>query len=165
MDLPREVAWDDSVSKRINDAVAAEVGRVRICQKVFPTLVLGDAALDVPVDTVDLANFRVTEGVTRQFVEISREFSLSTAQAKNEPKSMICQTLSRMAAKMIALHEDTIIFRGQNAPALPGISVEEPASATNVLLGDAAPNEPADDNLNRVSIPIAVVPPDHALPG
>src|ERR1700730_4917814 len=164
MDLPREVAWDDSVSKRINDAVAAEVGRVRVCQKVFPTLVLGDAALDVPVDTVDLANFRVTEGVTRQFVEIFFEFSLSTAQAKNEPKSMICQTLSRMAAKTIALQEDAIILRGQNAPLLPGVSVEAQASAGTGLLGAAAAI--ADDNdPTRGSAPIPVNPLDPQTPG
>jgi Encapsulating protein for peroxidase len=156
MDLPREIAWDAAVQQRISDAVSAEVGRTRICQKVFPTRALAGSPLDVLVDALDLPHYRVAEGMTRQFVEISQGFSLTAAQARSEPQSMICRTLSRMAAKAVALEEDMIIFRGRNAPRLPDMEVDQDRSAGTGLLGAAWPVDTNDDDLNRVSVPIEV---------
>jgi hypothetical protein len=117
MDLPPEITWNEAVKKRINDAVAEEVGRIRICQKVFPTryLNLTGSPLDVLNDALDLPNTRIPEGRTKRFVELDFEFPITVAQARNEPEGMTCQTLSRLAAKSIALAEDMILFQGQNA--------------------------------------------------
>jgi uncharacterized linocin/CFP29 family protein len=165
MDLPREITWDAEVQRRIADAVSAEVGRTRICQKVFPTRALGGAPLDVLRDTLDLPHFRVPEGKTKQFVEISLEFSLTAAQARSEPASMICQTLSRMAAKSVALEEDMVIFQGESAPRLPHIVIDQKDSAETGLLGAASPRDANDDHPDCVSVPIPVAPAYPPRPG
>jgi uncharacterized linocin/CFP29 family protein len=139
MDLPPEITWNEEVKKRINAAVAEEVGRIRICQKVFPTRHLSGSPLNVPNDALALPNITIPEGLTKQFVELDFRFAVTVAQARNEPESMTCQTLSRMAAKAIALAEDMIIFQGQTAGGqLPaGVLTSQLPSAANGLLGAA----------------------------
>jgi uncharacterized linocin/CFP29 family protein len=187
MNLPAEITWTEEVKKRINDAVAEEVSRIRICQKVFPTHRFTSTPLDVLVDTVELPPppagtplilsppatppvfppIRIPEGVTRQFVQLNSEFEVTVAQARNEPERRICQTLSRMAAKSIALAEDAIIFHGEGASTLlPALRVtpHQLGSAAQGLLGAAdprPPNAPDDNDPDRVSEPIDVDP----LPG
>ena len=41
MSNSNEVNWDENTWKEINDAVVAEVLKVRTAQKVFPTTVFG----------------------------------------------------------------------------------------------------------------------------
>jgi uncharacterized linocin/CFP29 family protein len=170
MDLPPEITWNDELKKHIDDAVAEEVGRVRICQKVFPTRRFTSTPLDVLVDAVDFpakgsppvfSPIRIPEGVTKPFVELDSEFEITVAQARNEPQSMICRTLSRMAAKSIALAEDMIVFRGQDAKALLSplrVTADQLRSEDNGLLGAADPRDANDDDPDRVSVPINVYP-------
>ncbi len=161
MDLPSEITWNETIKKRINDAVVEEVGRVRVCQKVFPTRYFTNSPLDVLVDALDLPHTRrIREGITKQFVEIDLEFEITAAQARNEPEDMICQTLSRMAAKSIALAEDKIIFQGEDAAGyLPaGVRAYQLASAARGLLGAAEPRDADDADPDRVSVPIDVNP-------
>jgi hypothetical protein len=63
MDLPAEITWNEAVKKRINDAVAEEVGGIRICQKVFPTRHLTSSPLDVLVDALDLPKKQYARGL------------------------------------------------------------------------------------------------------
>jgi len=157
MDLPPEITWNEAVKKRINDAVVEEVGRIRICQKVFPTRHLAGSPLDVPDDAVDLTNLpniRVREGRTKRLVELNFQFPITVAQAMNEPQSMTCQTLSRMAAKTIALAEDMIIFQGDVADArvrAMGVEPSQLGSARTGLLGAAAAE---DDRRGDKPIPV-----------
>jgi hypothetical protein len=44
---PTEVNWDAAVCKEINDAVVAEVGKVRVSQKVFRTTVFDNDPTEV----------------------------------------------------------------------------------------------------------------------
>jgi uncharacterized linocin/CFP29 family protein len=158
MELPPEITWNEEVKKRINDAVAEEAGRVRICQKVFPTRHLTSSPLDVLDDALVLPNTtRIPEGVTRQFVILEISFTITVTQARNEPDSMICQTLSRMAAKSVALAEDMIIFQGTDAGVRPaGVRAIQLESAKKGLLDAAAPDNADDDDPYRVSKPIRV---------
>jgi uncharacterized linocin/CFP29 family protein len=160
MDLPPEITWNEAVKKRINDAVLEEVVRIRICQKVFPTHHFTSSPLDVMLDELDLSEKSIPEGKTRRFVELNLEFKITVVQARNEPETMICQTLSRMAAKSIALAEDRVIFQGKNAgdPLPGGVRAERLDSAKTGVLGAAEPDDADDDNPDRVSEPIDVCP-------
>jgi uncharacterized linocin/CFP29 family protein len=140
MDLPPEITWNEEVKKRIDGAVAEEVGRIRICQKVFPTRRFASMPLDVLNDALVLSDLtQIPEGRTKRFVELDFQFKITVAQARNEPESMICQTLARMAAKTIALAEDIIIFNGKNAKLPEGVDVdqEQLKEAEDGLLGAA----------------------------
>lgn len=65
MDLPPEITWNEEIKKRISGAVAEEVGRIRICQKVFPTRRFASTPLDVPNDAFDLSDItQIPEGLT-----------------------------------------------------------------------------------------------------
>ena len=155
MELPTEIKWDSAVQKQIEDAVAAEAGRVRICQKVFPTSLLADRPTEIPFDVLDLPQIRIREGLTRQFVEIYLEFSLTATQVQKEPDRRFCTTLARMAAKAIALAEDMIVFQGQNGELPANVLAEQRDSADNGLLGAAA-KDFDDRDPNRVSKPVPV---------
>ncbi len=155
MDLPPEITWNEEVKKRISGAVAEEVGRIRICQKVLPTHRFASTPLDVPNDAFDLSDMtQIPEGLTKRFVELDFQFKITVAQARNEPESMICQTLARMAAKTIALAEDMIIFNGQKASLPQGVHAEQLKEAGDGLLGAADPPAIDVDRLTRTQRPI-----------
>src|SRR5262245_6287800 len=107
-----EVNWDPAVWEAINAAVRAEVRKVRVAQKVFPTTVLGGAPTAVPDDAIKFPDFSIDEGRTKPFVEISQLFSLTAGQVAQEPTLKTAQTLARMAAKAIAAVEDKLLFQG-----------------------------------------------------
>ncbi len=157
--MPNEVNWDQSVWKEINDAVVTEVSKVRVAQKVFPTMVFDTNPTEIPNDVINFADLSIQEGRTKAFVEIHQEFPLTATQVTREPQIKTCKTLSRMAAKAIALAEDTILFQGTNGN-LPGnVQADARDSAGTGLLGEAnpaAPNAPDDGDPSRVSVPIPV---------
>src|SRR4051794_3249080 len=102
-----ELGWDASLWKDIDDAVVAEMGRVRSAQKVLPATMYVDHPTEVVNEVIDFSDLSIREGQTKPFVEIFQEFTLSAAQAMNEGQLRICHTLAQMAAKSIALAEDT----------------------------------------------------------
>jgi uncharacterized linocin/CFP29 family protein len=110
--------WDD-----INNAVKIEAGKVRIAQKVFPTVTCDNNPTEVADESINLKDLSIQEGKTKPFVEISREFSLSRTQVANEPTLKTCKTLARMAAKQVAMAEDGIIFQGEKYK-LEGVEFE-----------------------------------------
>lgn len=110
-----EVNWDAAVWQEINEAVVKEMAKVRVAQKVFPTTMLEGNPTEVINDVIDFSTNTIKEGSTKPFVEIYQEFNLTSTQVSKEPQLKTGKTLARMAAKSIALAEDTIIFQGKTA--------------------------------------------------
>jgi uncharacterized linocin/CFP29 family protein len=106
----------------------------------------------------------VQEGLTKPFVELYQEFPLTSTQIGKEAKDKTCQTLSRMAAKALALVEDAVIFQGRAAPR-GDVEADQIGSAANGLLGEANPRTADDANPRRVSVPIDVDPLKPPRPG
>jgi uncharacterized linocin/CFP29 family protein len=135
--MPNDVNWSDAVWTEINDAVKAEVAKVRIAQKVFPTVVLDAGATNVADEVINFANLSVDEGAQKPFTEIFREFRLTSTQVQLEPQLKTAKTLARMAAKEVALAEDLVIFQGTNGNPPRGVNIERRVSTGTGLLGQA----------------------------
>lgn len=108
---PTELNWSEQIWKDINDDALKEVGKVRVAQKVFPTTALENDPTQIADEVIDFSTMTVKEGSTKPFVEIFREFSLTSNQVKQEADQMTCRTLARMAAKELALGEDAYFFQ------------------------------------------------------
>ncbi len=144
--------WTQDIWDEINKAVKAEAGKVRISQKVFPTVEFDDNPTQIINDVIDFRNLSIREGDTKPFVEIYQEFPLTSTQVKQEATIKTCKTLARMAAKALALAEDTIIFQGKDG-SLPGnVDSTNLASAGAGLLGEAI-HDTDDKDPNKVSKP------------
>ena len=105
--------WTAPVWKCIDDAVTKAVMAIRVAQKVFYTVQLD--ASSVPSDEVDLERMTIEEGLTKPYVELAVEFSLTNGQVNSDPTGYTAITLSGFAAKSLALAEDMIILRGKEA--------------------------------------------------
>jgi uncharacterized linocin/CFP29 family protein len=141
--LGREKLWTLEVWGEIDKAVMAEVGRLRVAQKVFPAMQMPNApnvSADIlvqPAQGQGLAQptpLMIQEGATQPFMEISFEFALTQSQVDNEATLHTAQTLARLAARSVALAEDTLFFQGLRAPLQPGVRVTNVASAGQGLL-------------------------------
>ena len=108
------VHWPDTIWKEINDAVLLEVGKVRIAQKIFPTAELKGNPMTVPNEVIDFDKLSIEEGATKRFVEIYREFTLTSTQVEREAEQKSALTLALMAAKVLALAEDACFFGSRN---------------------------------------------------
>jgi uncharacterized linocin/CFP29 family protein len=158
------VTWSQDVWQAISDAVAQEIAKVRIGQKVFPTTVLDGDPTELQDQVIDFGNLSIREGLTKQFVEIYQEFPLTSTQVAKEAADKTCQTLSRMAAKALALAEDIILFQGSNGK-LDGVQEDQIDAAKQGMLGEASPQNADDNDPRRVSKPIEVNPLKPARPG
>lgn len=136
--MPNEVNWPDAVWNEINEAVVKEAAKVRIAQKVFPTTVFDNDPTEVLNDVITFPALTIQEGSTKPFVEIFREFPLTSAQVSKESEKKTGKTLARMAAKDIALAEDTVIFQGTNGALPPNVQADQRVSAATGLVGEAA---------------------------
>jgi uncharacterized linocin/CFP29 family protein len=165
-----EVNWHQDVWDEINNAIKMEMGKVRIAQKVFSTMTFekDDCPTEVPNDVINFLDpdgFSIKEGSTKPFVEIYHEFPLTHTQVCKEPQLKTCKTLSRMAAKTLALAEDTIFFQG-NRGRLPGnVLAAQRESTANGLLGEASPQDANNEDSNKVTIPIQVARLQNSLTG
>jgi len=65
MNNSSEVNWDMNTWKEINDAVVAEVFKVRTAQKVFPTMVLDNNPTSISDEVIDFADLSIKEGQTK----------------------------------------------------------------------------------------------------
>lgn len=151
-----ELGWDASIWKEIDDAVVAEMGRVRSAQKVLPATVYDTHPTEVINDAINFSDLSIREGQTRPFVELFQEFTLTAAQAMNEAHLGTCHTLAQMAAKSIALAEDTVIFQGAGGKLPAGVKADAIESAGGGLLGEASPKDANDNDPLKVSVPIVV---------
>jgi len=165
MNSTSELAWDASVWKEIDDAVLTEMGRVRSAQKVLPATQYDTNPTEVANDVINFTDLSIREGQTKSFVEIFQEFTLTSAQAMNEPQLKTCHTLAQMAAKSIALGEDTVIFQGANGKLPAGVKAELIESAGGGLLGEANPKDANDNDPLKVAVPIIVPRVSSSRPG
>jgi len=116
--LGRDMLWaaaDSTAWDEIDKAVAAEVARIRVGQKVFPTVQMPDAP-NVSLDQFNPQTMTIDEGLTSPFVEISLAFALTRSQVDNEASLRKARTLALLAAKTHAQSEDEIFFQGNQAP-------------------------------------------------
>jgi uncharacterized linocin/CFP29 family protein len=170
-----DINWDQSVWQDINDAVVKEISKARIAQQVFPTTRFDNNPTEVANEVIDFSDLSIREGLTKAFVEIHLEFPLTSTQVAKEPEKKTCKTLARMAAKALALAEDTVIFQGQGstAPTSPpppgglpaGVTVDHIESSGAGLLGEATPPDANDNDPRKVSEPIDVGRPPNARQG
>ena len=158
------VTWSADVWQGITDAVVQEVAKIRIGQKVFPATMLDGDPTELQDQAIDFQNLSIREGRTKQFVEIYQEFPLTSTQVAKEATDKTCQTLSRMAAKALALAEDVVIFQGRDGN-LGGVHEDQVEAAAHGLLGEASPANADDGNPRRVSVPIDVQPLAPVRPG
>jgi uncharacterized linocin/CFP29 family protein len=112
--LGRDEVWSQEVWQEIDNAVLAEVGRIRVAQKVFPSSPSPNGQY-VPADEFDPNTMTIAEGQTKPFIEISVEFRLTQGQVDNEATLRTGRTLARLAAKSATLAEDTLFFQGKGA--------------------------------------------------
>jgi uncharacterized linocin/CFP29 family protein len=156
MNATSELGWDASVWKEIDDAVVAEMGRVRSAQKVLPATLYDNHPTEVVNEVINFSDLSIREGQTKPFVELFQEFTLTAAQAMNEAQLRTCHTLAQMAAKSIALGEDTVIFQGASGQLPAGVKAEAIESAGGGLLGEANPKDANDNDPLKVTVPIVV---------
>ena len=131
--LGRDKLWTPEVWAEIDKAVMAEVGRLRVSQKVFPTLQTPNAP-NVSADVFNRQTMTIQEGITLPFMEISVEFALTQSQVDNESMLRTGRTLAQFAARSVALAEDLLFFQGAQAPVPQGVRVTNIASAGPGLL-------------------------------
>jgi uncharacterized linocin/CFP29 family protein len=156
MNNASELGWDESIWRDIQNSVVTEMGRVRSAQKVLPAIELENSPTEVQNDVINFSDLSIREGQTKSFVEIFQEFTLTSAQAMNEAHNNTCRTLAQMAAKALALAEDTVLFQGASGKLPAGVKAENVASAGDGLLGEASPKDANDDDPLKVSVPIVV---------
>jgi uncharacterized linocin/CFP29 family protein len=116
--LGRDTLWaaaDSTAWDEIDKAVAAEVGRIRVGQKIFPTVQMPNAP-NVSLDQFNAQTMTIDEGLTSPFVEISLAFALTRSQVDNEASLRKGRTLALLAAKTHAQAEDEVFFQGNQAP-------------------------------------------------
>lgn len=134
----RDKIWNDAVWQEIDKAVLAEVGRIRVAQKVFPSTPMANASY-VPADIFDPKTMSIAEGQTRPFIEISVEFPLTQTQVDNEATLKTGRTLARLATKSLALAEDLLFFQGADAKLPDEVRVVNRNATDGGLLGVAKP--------------------------
>jgi Encapsulating protein for peroxidase len=116
--------WDDRVWAAIDDGVKKAVGAIRVAQKVFPSIQLANANA-VPAESFDRARMRLTEGLTKPYIELSVTFSLTNGQVNADATGAAAINLASRAATYLANAEDLTILQGAGwappgaAPPLP----------------------------------------------
>src|SRR5512139_2008353 len=129
----REGMWTPQIWSEIDRAVTADVGRVRVAQKIFPSQQKPNQD-NVQADLLTLGDapggpLMIQEGVTLPFLEISAKFALTESQLKNEANLRSAQTLAQLSARKVALAEDLLFFQGSDAPLPQGVTVANTGSA------------------------------------
>ena len=104
--------WNDQVWSSIDDGVTKAALAIRVAQKVFPVTQLPDVTC-VPADQFNPEKMSIAEGLTRPYVELAVEFSLTNGQVNADPAGATAITLSKLAAKALALGEDMVILQGK----------------------------------------------------
>jgi uncharacterized linocin/CFP29 family protein len=134
VDLGRDKVWSAEIWAAIDEAVQSELGRIRVAQKVFPTVPLLGAQY-VADEQLDTQKMTLSEGATKPFMELSKSFTLTQAQVGSENALRSAQTLARYAAKCIAIDEDQIIFNGTQGQTRGRLRISSGAPASAGLLG------------------------------
>jgi uncharacterized linocin/CFP29 family protein len=133
----RDKVWDDSTWQQIDSAVRAEVGRIRVAQKIFPAVSV-PGSQSVPTDQIntDSGVLTIEEGATTPLIEIGGGFALTQGQVDAEGSVHTGERLALQAARLVALTEDRLFFRGAAADVPDGVIVRN-SNAEPGLLGAA----------------------------
>ena len=115
--------WNDQVWASIDDGVTNSMGAIRVAQNVFPTEPLPNTT-SVPADVFDPEKMSIVEGLTRPYVELAVEFPLTNGQVNDDPTGCTAITLSKLAAKSLALAEDGVILQGRDTHLPRGVRIE-----------------------------------------
>ena len=115
--------WNDQVWASIDEGVTTSIGAIRVAQKVFPAEPLANTT-SVPADIFDPEKMSIAEGLTRPYVELAVEFLLTNGQVNEDPAGSTAITLSKLAAKSLALAEDIIILQGGETDLPHGVRIE-----------------------------------------
>jgi hypothetical protein len=163
--LGRDKVWNDHIWSEIDKAVRDEVGRIRVAQKVFPSIIVNSV---LPVSTTRAVPFgpgaappiALGPGVDafQPLLEISREFVLSQAQVEGEENVHLGSSFARLAASAIAAGEDTLLFLGPGS--LPALI--PPVGVVNVTNQPGVPPGFVAEANNYAAVP---VPPALPVPG
>jgi uncharacterized linocin/CFP29 family protein len=135
----REGMWTPQIWSDIDKAVTADVGRVRVAQKIFPSQQKPNQD-NVQADILTIGAhspgepMMIQEGITLPFLEISAKFALTQSQMNNEANLRTAQTLAQLSARKVALAEDLLFFQGANAKLPQGVSVANSPSGWAGLL-------------------------------
>jgi uncharacterized linocin/CFP29 family protein len=145
--------WNDQVWQKIDAAVRETVTAIRTAQRVFSTTQLPDVT-SIPADIYHIPEMRITEGVTKPYIEISVEFSLTNGQVTGDPNGSTAQTLATLAAKSLALVEDHIFYRGLEGELPASVKIESGRESIGDGLVGLAPHDRA----------ITIGPPETSVP-
>jgi uncharacterized linocin/CFP29 family protein len=133
--LGRDQLWTPQIWADIDKAVLDEVGSIRVVQKVFNSTNAANAS-NVPADEFYPDEMRIAEGRTKAFLELSVEFSLTQSQVDNESTLHTAKTLAKLAAKSLALAEDTLLLQGSRADLPRIVRVANKGSAEHGIIGE-----------------------------
>jgi uncharacterized linocin/CFP29 family protein len=126
----RAMLWNPQIWDEIDRVVMADVGRVRVAQKIFPSQQkLGHD--NVQADLLFIGQgppgeggpLMVREGITVPFLEIVAKFAITQSQLHGEETQRTAHTLAQLTARKVALAEDLIFFQGTQAKLPPGATV------------------------------------------
>jgi uncharacterized linocin/CFP29 family protein len=141
------LTWTLEVWQEIDKAVLAEVGRIRVAQKVFHGA-QSDNGQHVPSDVFHPDTMTIDDGLTKPFIEISIEFALTQGQVDDETMLRTARTLARIGAKSLALAEDLLFFQGAQAKLPDHVTAANRGSADGLL--NAKGNDPIPvDSLDK----------------
>lgn len=142
--LGRDKVWNDQIWSEIDKAVREEVGRIRVAQKVFPSIVVNNV---LPVSTTFAVPFGPAPSVDQfqPLLEISKQFVLTQAQVDGEENMHLGLSFARLAASAIAAAEDALLFLGAPGAIPPpiaamGVTVTNPPAIPQGFVAQAAIN-------------------------
>jgi len=161
--LGRDKVWNDQIWTEIDKAVRDEVGRIRVAQKVFPSIIVNSV---LPVSTTRAVPFGPGaappialgpgDDAFQPLLEISREFVLTQAQVEGEENVHLGSSFARLAASAIAAGEDTLLFLGPGS--LPALI--PPAGVVNVTNQLSVPPGFVAEANNNPVVPVPPAPPN-----
>jgi uncharacterized linocin/CFP29 family protein len=108
------VGWTEQQWGAIDAAIASEVKRVRVVERVIPTKNVGANDKTVAIDRIDARTGAIDDVTTIPLPEISIEFFLDKQQVQ-QPELTRALSLARRAANDFARIEDEVLLRGLEA--------------------------------------------------
>jgi len=133
----RDKLWNPQIWGQFDRIVTADMGRVRVAQKIFNALHTPHAptvSMDIVIPRQNPNDpLMIQEGIALPYFEISSEFALTQSQVDNEAELNKGLTLARACARTVAMTEDMVLFQGSQATLPPGVRVTNLTSAWNGL--------------------------------
>lgn len=142
----RNKLWTPQIWSEIDRIVMADMGRVRVAQKIFTaqsTPYASTVSMDVVIPRQNPNDpLMIQEGITLPFFEISSEFALTQSQVDNEAELNKGLTLARACARTVAMVEDMVLFQGSKANLPSGVRVTNLTPAWKGLVDLAGGQKP-----------------------